>query len=85
MNIQKMLVLSTAHLPGPITPDSAPEPIWYEKGEYGWIVFTHLFQTPLNTSPELIHIMTCAAKMGCDWVMFDRDASIHPDFPTFDW
>lgn len=83
--IEKMLVMSTAHLPCPITPENAPDPIWYEKGDYGWLVYARLFRTPYDTTPELIDIMTYADKLGCEWVMFDCDATILPNFPTFEW
>ncbi len=54
----------------------------YEK--YGWWVYVggNLNE---NTPPDLIRLINHAADCGCDWILFDCDAHIVSQFPTFDW
>lgn len=84
--IAKMLVLSTAHL----TPECCNEHLknndgpWYEKADYGW--FVHVVTEGWEEFPSsLLDCLGHAENLGCEWVMFDRDAPTIPDLTIYDW
>jgi hypothetical protein len=89
MEIERMLVLSTAHLTE-LTCNTLL-PTWegpaYEKVAYGWFVYVNLeFLT--NDMPEDLKQCTQYAQnpgVSCDWIMFDRDGPTVDELPTYDW
>jgi hypothetical protein len=54
------------------------------EGAYGW--FVHV---PDDDHPDLpADLAECIAQargLGCDWLMFDRDADTLTILPTYDW
>jgi hypothetical protein len=84
--IERMLVLSTAN----VTPETcnlylhtAPFAA-FEKGDYGWFVFAPT-DVPDDLPADLAGCFDLASRNGVEWVMFDRDAEVHPDLPAYDW
>lgn len=70
----------------------APLPlIVYPHDEYGWLVNT----APTALDPEeleregfsqaLQRLLSDARDAGYSWLLLDRDADPHPDYPTHDW
>ena len=86
--IAKMLVLSTAHLTEATCNSYLPG--WdgpaYQKGDYGWFVpmFDH-FRECVDGADDLRACMEKAAALGCEWLMFDRDADQVDGLPVYDW
>lgn len=87
--IEKILVLSTKHLSEATCNEWMPECPWscFEKGDYGWFIYvadpgiTEEQGVPL----ELRSALHAARKLGCAWVMFDRDGDVLDELPEFDW
>lgn len=85
--ICQMLTLSTGHLSEDtcnrwLSDNAGPA---YPKGEYGWFVFTKWGETDEPMPVELAACFEFASGCGCDWVMFDCDAPMVEQLPTFDW
>ena len=67
-------------------------PIFYPKGDYGWFV-----NVPGDCMDEelevhlrcyVLDLLDCikyAESLGCDWIMFDRDAGFVADLPDYVW
>lgn len=63
----------------------------YEHGEYGWLINT----APGNLEPEqlerdgisqdLQRLILDMSAAGYAWLLLDKDAPAHPDYPTHDW
>jgi hypothetical protein len=54
---------------------------------YGFFLHTGLVvedERPEEVSDTLWHILNAAERQGCDWVLFDRDEPVSPDWPQFD-
>ena len=88
LEISKMLVLSMSHLTEATYNSWLPE--WdgpaYEKRDYGW--FVPLFDDIENTldgAPDLLACVKFAETQDCTWIMFDRDAYMIDQLPTYDW
>ena len=54
------------------------------KGVFGWLIYAHHERTCSGVSDALWTIMVWARDLGCDYVLFDLDAPLHPDLPVFD-
>jgi hypothetical protein len=54
------------------------------KGVFGWLVYAHHERTCNAVSDTLWTIMVHARDLGCDFVLFDLDAALHPQLPVFD-
>jgi hypothetical protein len=88
MPVQKVLDLSTAHMPNsnPLFPD-----VTYAETRYGYIVFVpglaHLRDptAALELAGWLYPILLKAAQEGCILINFDRDAEMEADLPTWEW
>lgn len=87
--IEKMLVLSTAHLTPETCNDWLPfsvgsHPVW-EKGDYGW--FVYVSEEPGDIPTDLEGCIHYARYIGVEWIMFDRDADeLDPRLlPVFEW
>lgn len=79
MEIEKILVLSTGHIPEP-TADLPCD--YYSHGGYGWLIYARQ-QTP--EYPELNILLELARSKDCHWLLLDRDGPIEPQLPTYDW
>lgn len=85
MNIERMLVVSTAN----ITEKTCNEflPSWkgpaYQKTEYGWFVYVQ--EETDNLPTDLEAVMHLARSENCRWVMLDRDAPEDSRLLIFDW
>jgi hypothetical protein len=60
----------------------------YELAEYGWLIYA----TPVDgcwpgkeLSDALKKVLSVANALGCDYVRFDRDGEIYPEFERFHW
>lgn len=82
--IEKMLVVSTAHLEGPYELEGARY-IVYNLENYGWLVYCALKpeSSRLNAGAETI--MDMARDQGCVWVKFDPDGPSIDGIQTYDW
>lgn len=96
MEISKMLTISTVH----IHPYHAKflddelqqgkiEIVVYEKGEYGWFVYTGevTFEdwNELEIPFSIKDCMMLARNNGCDWLCLDRDGELVDDLPEYEW
>jgi hypothetical protein len=36
-------------------------------------------------SPALVELLQLARRLGCQWLMLDRDGELRSDLPRFDW
>lgn len=79
--VSKMLALSTAHITEQ-TCNQFLATVGYEKGEYGWFVYTNL-SVPIPD--DLKACLEYARTIDCEWVMFDLDVDPLPQLPTYDW
>lgn len=85
--VERMLVLSTAHLTEDtcnrwLSEEAGPA---YPKGEFGWFVYAHWSETVQPMPAELAACLAYAVAKGCEWVMFDCDASSVEGLQLFDW
>jgi hypothetical protein len=91
MEIEKMLVLSTAHLTPYCCNRFMPENEgnWYDKANYGWFVSVPTDEVPLpedhNLPACLIDCLKFADLQQCTWIMFDQDGPTVEQLPIQDW
>ena len=78
--IEKMLVLSTAHLPNS---DPDFEDLRSVPFEYGFVVWVE--QPDNSMSSWLYLVMEWARDEGASLVMFDRDGEVSEDLPRWSW
>jgi hypothetical protein len=90
--IRTVLDLSTAHLPEPLGSHGLAD----EDGviayplPYGWLMWVppdpdeHAADHP-DLPPDVLTIQRYARRLGCDYVLFDRDAERVDDLPTWNW
>lgn len=64
----------------------------YEKAEYGWyitgLLWENCYQLLNNVTlptEELKYLLLFAGDLGCDTLCLDRDGSVIPYFPIYDW
>jgi hypothetical protein len=79
--IEKVLALSTAHMP-----DERPDfgSIRNVEHEYGFVLFVDA--DPREGEPEWIGpTMKAAREQECTLVLFDRDCDEAPKLPSWDW
>ena len=77
-NIEKVLVLSTAHMPC-TNPEFGAQRV--VEHEHGYVVFLSMARSP----DWLLPIVSLAASEICTLILFDSAASEHNDLPTWDW
>jgi len=97
MQIDKMLTISTAHIPKHTAdalgglPDHQnaklyPEVVYTPWMGYGWVFIagqdTGLLE---DEHPELAAVLRFAHNYGCDFVRLDCDANPIEALPTFEW
>ncbi|GAA0853951.1 hypothetical protein ABER99_20195 [Paenibacillus glucanolyticus] len=92
LQIDKMLVLSTAHIMQEtcefLESRSCPL-IVYPKHEYGYIILVYTDtedDDKCDVIPECLKgLLEFAARQDCEWIMLDRDASICAELPSYEW
>lgn len=93
MQIDKMLILSTAHISEiemqRISDDEAPGFVVYPN-DYGAFVLVDRYPgyseaTEPDTMPRLSAVAGYARGNGCNWIKLDADADTVDALPTFDW
>ena len=93
MSIEKMFVCSTANL----TEETVESylawhaegwftyPAVFEKGDYGYFIYAW-DDAPVRPVPEDLQLVRDEAKrLGCDWIMIDRDAPEAAGLPVYEW
>jgi hypothetical protein len=91
--LRTILDLSTAHLPehlGSHGLSGQDGVIAYDLVGYGWLMWVP--QHPDSHAndyrgfpAEVRTIQRYARERGCDYVLFDQDADVLDDLPTWDW
>jgi len=94
MTIEKVLELSTGHLPEEAW-DVLPGMDWPrmlldEFGGFFWAPpltddLDAMGYLPPKYPAELMRVLRYARSKGCRWVNFDRDADRIPDLPYWEW
>lgn len=77
-DLEKVLALSTAHMPCE-KPDFGDSRV--VSHEYGFILFCAAVEGPAWLAP----ILRAAGKSGCTLILFDRDGVEFTEFETWDW
>lgn len=94
MEIQHVLVLSTAHLRKEtaimFSSGEAPCGVIVDNLQYGYLMYADLdphadTDTDTDDAPELIAIIALAKAHDCSHVRFDSYGPIVPELPTFEW
>lgn len=90
MVIHKLMILSTAHVPKHVAErlDKMDENHMVSGGSYcdvGWFMFAHDEDPNGVIDPELMVVLDFVRSKGCAYVLFDRDADVIPDLPTWEW
>jgi hypothetical protein len=87
--IQKVLVLSTHHVP---TPDGPADEIgddtcaFADALPYGWRLYVEGDELPdPREYGHLEEVVIYARALGCQWVHFDKDADVMPHLPNWEW
>jgi hypothetical protein len=91
MHIIHMLDLSTAHLPEQILNNlNGYDGVIATEREYGALL--HVPSDPAETEQdygtiptEVLAVQLYARRHGCDYVLFDADAEIDDNLPSWDW
>lgn len=84
--VQKMLDASTVHIKSSTAQWLETHPIiMYDKGEYGWFIYTQSEELPADTPDDLIDVINYANSLGCSWLMLDRDGDIIDELGYFEW
>ena len=91
--IRKMLDLSTFHLPEEVFKNlSGYSGVVCYPITYGLLVWVP--DDPIESfevmpdeeiPPEVFHVMVYARSLGCDYVLFDRDAPIEAGLAIWSW
>lgn len=86
--IEKMLVISTAHLPKQEI-DLLNDRIAYEYNGWvrpeGTLVCVTVVNLDLSDLPHLRELLKATARHKCEWLMLDRDGEELSTHPSFDW
>lgn len=93
-NIRNFLILSTSH----IKQETAEELdcAEYYSGnssvlaggpfsEYGWFMYAQDCNPDGKVPSELMDVFAYANAHDCDYVLFDRDAEVIEELPTWEW
>lgn len=88
MSIEKVLVLSTDHMPSS-TPDWDKEQADTDRKvwdfEYGFVIFVP-YKDNMDTVPEwLIPIAELAQKEDCTFICFDQAVDCVDGLPVYEW
>lgn len=88
--IEKMLVLSTAHLTQETCNEwlrSTSTVVAYEKADYGWFIYVGDDEAYKNASipADLMACIQHARSSQVEWLMFDRDYDAVDGLPFYEW
>ncbi|MEJ3741791.1 hypothetical protein WEI85_00615 [Actinomycetes bacterium KLBMP 9797] len=90
--ILSVLDLSTAHLPEEVCDDLSGEPgVIAHRVTYGWLMWVpadpdaFAAETIDPMPEEVLAIQRYARRLGCQYVLFDRDAEQVDELPTWQW
>jgi hypothetical protein len=90
--VLSVLDLSTAHLSEAICADLNGEPgVIAHQFTYGWLMWVppnpdESSTAAIDAMPEVVlAIQRYTRGVGCDYVLFDRDADCIDELPTWDW
>jgi len=88
--IYSVLDLSTAHLPEELRDDLNAEPgVIAHKLTYGWLMWVptdpveHAAETIDPMPAQVLAVQRYAHSLGCQYVLFDRDADVSAELPTW--
>jgi len=87
IEIQHMLVLSTAHLTDNTCNTFLPSyegPVW-QKSEYGYFVYVQDDDLYGDLPQDLIDCFEFARQYQCGWIMFDRDGPTVSTLSEYEW
>ncbi|MFG3710946.1 hypothetical protein [Micromonospora sp. NPDC047730] len=88
--VRQFLDLSTSHLPEKVCDGLGGYPgvTAYEHTAYGWFVWApsdpnlDIYE---KVPEEIKAIWRHARKLGCEYVLLERDADDDPNLPTWNW
>ena len=98
--LEKVLTISTGHVTEAtatlLDANEAAGTVSYTKDEYGWLVYVPMNMPekphvddeddPIGQRPADIHTcMLFACKLGCTWLMLDKDATLIDELPAYKW
>lgn len=76
--IEKVLALSTAHMPSESPDFGGVATVKFDFGYVAWV-------TESSVPAWLAPVMQTAVAEGCTLILFDRDAATEPEFPVYEW
>lgn len=84
----QMLVASTGHVT--FEESRILEKSGYSRGEYGWLIYIHDRASPSvdeisHPSEGLKGALEMTVRLGCSYLLLDRDAASLEGVPTYDW
>lgn len=82
--IEKILVLSTAHMPEQY-PDTGSVRVIQGTYEWIWVLSSNLEEYRDFLAEWQIPIIEYALSQGCTYICFDAGAEYDPQFETYDW
>lgn len=80
--IEKILTLSTGHMPNPEPDFGKFRTVGHE---YGAMVFLTALEDGEGVPEWMLPICRAAEENGCVAILFDRDVPVEETFPSFDW
>lgn len=95
ITLEAVLPLSTGHIPENIAKHHMGA-VSSMTGEYGWLVccrdfsqrsVTRLLESGATATDvtAFVKVVESCQRAGVDYVLFDSDALVADDLPTFDW
>ena len=82
--IEKILVLSTAHMPEEY-PDTGSVRVLRGAHERIWVLSNNLEEYRIFLAEWQIPIIEYALSQGCTYISFDEGAEYDPQFTLYDW
>ena len=89
--VRSFLTLSTAHVPEQFAQLLDKEHVvnWPVCGgpfdAYGWFMFADDENHNQTIPEEIMAVFAYARSLNCNYVLFDMDADVIPELPTWDW
>lgn len=86
--LRSFLDISTAHVTRETARryDDGEGPHMVASGEYGWLLHVPEPDGEADGLPgDIAAVFACARRNGCDMVLFDRDATVIDELPSYDW
>ena len=84
MSIEKMLVISTSHIPQLVYMNVVAKMATMSRPEGDLFIDSDL-EKIRDEHPNIDQICKMAYDQMCDWILFDRDGEIYKELPTFNW